>query len=51
LEAARKGGLANGEIAEVVALTALNIFTNYFNTAFLVDVDFPVVKPLAATAR
>jgi uncharacterized peroxidase-related enzyme len=51
LEAARKGGLANGEIAEVVALTALNIFTNYFNTAFQVDLDFPVVKPLAATAR
>jgi uncharacterized peroxidase-related enzyme len=51
LDAARKGGLANGEIAEVVALTALNIFTNYFNTAFQVDVDFPVVKPLVATAR
>ena len=51
VEAARKGGLTNGEIAEVVALTALNIFTNYFNTAFQVDVDFPVVKPLAAAAR
>ena len=51
VDAARKGGLADGEIAEVVALTALNIFTNYFNTAFQVDVDFPVVKPLAAAAR
>jgi alkylhydroperoxidase family enzyme len=51
VEAARKGGLTDGEIAEVVALTALNIFTNYFNTAFQVDVDFPVAKPLAATAR
>jgi uncharacterized peroxidase-related enzyme len=51
VDAARKGGLTNGEIAEVVALTALNIFTNYFNTAFQVDVDFPVVKPLAAAAR
>jgi len=51
VDAARKGGLTNGEIAEVVALTALNIFTNYFNTAFQVDVDFPAAKPLAAAAR
>jgi uncharacterized peroxidase-related enzyme len=51
VDAVRKVGLTNGEIAEVVALTALNIFTNYFNTAFQVDVGFPVVKPLAAAAR
>ena len=51
VDAARKAGLTDGEIAEVVALTALNIFTNYFNTAFQVDVDFPVVTPLAAAAR
>jgi uncharacterized peroxidase-related enzyme len=48
VDTARKGGLTDGEIAEVVALTVLNIFTNYFNTAFQVDVDFPVVKTLAA---
>jgi uncharacterized peroxidase-related enzyme len=51
VDAARKGGLTNGEIAEVVALTALNIFTNYLNTAFQVDIDFPVVKALATAAR
>ncbi len=51
VDAARKGGLTNGELAEVVALTVLNIFTNYFNIAFQVDVDFPVTKPLAAAAR
>jgi uncharacterized peroxidase-related enzyme len=51
VDAARNGGLTNGEVAEVVALTALNIFTNYFNAAFQVDVDFPVAKPLAAAAR
>jgi len=45
IEAARKGGLADGEIVEVVGLTVLNIFTNYFNTAFQVDVDFPRVSP------
>ena len=50
VQAARSGGLTDGEIAEVVALTALNIFTNYFNTAFQVDVDFAVVKPFSAAA-
>jgi len=50
VEAASKGGLGDGEIAEVAALTALNIFTNYFNTAFQVDVDFPKVSPARRTA-
>jgi uncharacterized peroxidase-related enzyme len=50
VEDARRSGLTNGEIAEVVALTALNIFTNYFNTAFQVDVDFPKVTPARRTA-
>jgi alkylhydroperoxidase family enzyme len=45
INAARKGGLTNGEIAEVVGLTVLNIFTNYLNTAFQMDVDFPRVSP------
>jgi uncharacterized peroxidase-related enzyme len=50
VEAARRGGLTDGEIAEVVALTALNIFTNYFNNALQVDVDFPKVSPARHTA-
>lgn len=50
VDAAREGGLTDGEIAEVVALTALNIFTNYFNTAFQVDVDFPKVSPARRSA-
>jgi alkylhydroperoxidase family enzyme len=50
VDAARKGGLADREIAEVVALTALNIFANYFNSAFQVDVDFPKVSPARHTA-
>jgi len=45
INAARKGGLTNGEIAEVVGLTELNIFTNYSNTAFQMDVGFPRVSP------
>jgi uncharacterized peroxidase-related enzyme len=50
VDAARQGGLTDGELAEAVALTALNIFTNYFNTAFQVDVDFPRVSPARRTA-
>ncbi len=50
VDAARNGGLSDGEVAEVVALTALNIFTNYFNTAFQVDVDFPKVSPARRSA-
>lgn len=42
-EAARQAGFSDGEIAEIVAHVALNVFTNYFNTAAQVDVDFPKV--------
>ena len=42
-EAARQAGFSDGEIAEIVAHVALNVFTNYFNTATQVDVDFPKV--------
>lgn len=34
-------GLSEGEIAEIVANTALNIFTNYFNHVAETQVDFP----------
>lgn len=40
---ARKAGLSDSELAEIVATVALNLFTNYFNRAFAVDVDFPLV--------
>ena len=43
VEELRNQGLTDGEIAEIVAHVALNIFTNYFNIAFDVDVDFPRV--------
>lgn len=42
-ESLRKAGFGDGEIAEIIAHTAINIFTNYFNTATEVDVDFPKV--------
>jgi uncharacterized peroxidase-related enzyme len=42
-EGLRRAGFGDGEIAEIIAHTALNIFTNYFNTAAEVEVDFPKV--------
>src|SRR6201984_2966458 len=43
IQALRDQGFTDGEIAEIVGHVALNIFTNYFNIAFDVDVDFPRV--------
>jgi alkylhydroperoxidase family enzyme len=43
VDAARRVGLTEGEIAEVIAHVALNIFTNYFNNAADVEVDFPKI--------
>src|SRR5215470_11018014 len=39
----RAAGFNDGEIAEIIAHVALNIFTNYFNTAAQVEVDFPKI--------
>lgn len=43
VDAARGAGLSDAEIAEVIAHVALNIFTNYFNNAADVEVDFPKI--------
>jgi uncharacterized peroxidase-related enzyme len=43
VQALRDQGFSDGEIAEIVAYVALNVFTNYFNIALDVDVDFPRV--------
>lgn len=48
--AARAAGLSDGEIGEVVAHVALNVFTNYFNTLAGTDVDFPAVRQPRAPA-
>jgi uncharacterized peroxidase-related enzyme len=44
IQSARAAGLSEGEIAEVIAHVALNVFTNYFNIATEVDIDFPKVS-------
>ena len=43
-EGLRKAGFSDGEIAEIVAHVALNVFTNYFNVATDVEVDFPKIE-------
>lgn len=51
LKSARDAGVTHGEIAEVVALTALNIFTNYFNHVADPEIDFPPVHAGDADAQ
>ena len=44
-----KAGYTDGEITEIVANVAVNIFTNYFNLVAQTEVDFPRVS-LALTS-
>lgn len=46
--ALRTAGFDDGEIVEIMAHVALNLFTNYVNVAFDVPVDFPRVTLRAA---
>ena len=46
--AARAAGLTDGEIVEVIAVVALNVFTNVLGKATRVDIDFPRIDLLAA---
>ena len=43
VENVRRAGYSDGEITEIVANVAINIFTNYFNHVARTDVDFPNV--------
>ncbi len=51
IESVRNAGFSDGEIAEIVANVALNIFTNYFNLVALTEIDFPKVALSAASAK
>lgn len=44
LQAVRDAGFSEGEVAEIIAHVALNVFTNYFNVALSTDIDFPKVS-------
>ena len=47
-DAARAAGLTDAEIVEIIALVALNVFTNILGKATRVDIDFPRVALLDA---
>jgi uncharacterized peroxidase-related enzyme len=46
VQAVRSAGFKDGEIAEIVANIALNVYTNYFNNVNGTEVDFPAAPPL-----
>ncbi len=48
VEALRAFGYSDGDIAEIVAAVALNMFTNYFNPIAGTEIDFPVVHATSA---
>lgn len=50
LDEARRAGVSDAEIAEVVGHVAANAFTNYFAKAARVEVDFPRVTPGGSAA-
>ncbi len=50
LASVRQAGYTDGEITEIVANVAVNIFTNYFNHVAQTVVDFPRV-PVAMTSN
>lgn len=51
LEAARAAGLNDRDIVEVIAVVALNIFTNLIGKATRVEIDFPQVALLEPQLR
>ena len=46
LDQVRRAGFSEGEITEIIANVALNLFTNYFNHVAAPSIDFPSVPPL-----
>jgi uncharacterized peroxidase-related enzyme len=50
LQTARRAGLSDAEIIEVVQHFALNILTNYTNNVARTVIDFPAVEPAVAIA-
>ena len=46
LQSVRAAGFGEAEVVEIIANTAANIFTNYFNHIADTDIDFPLVHTL-----
>ncbi|HPF41650.1 MAG TPA: carboxymuconolactone decarboxylase family protein [Phycisphaerae bacterium] len=47
VQALRDAGYSDQQIVEIVAVVALNLFTNYFNHVMGTEVDFPKAPPVA----
>ncbi|CAK9012003.1 Peroxidase [Durusdinium trenchii] len=50
LTAARSAGVTDAEVTEIVANTALNLLTNYFNHVAETEIDFPLAEELQPEA-
>ena len=48
VERLRRAGYTDGEVGEIVANVALNLFTNDFNHVAATELDFPAAPDLAA---
>jgi uncharacterized peroxidase-related enzyme len=48
IKAVRHAGYSDGQIVEILAVTAENIFTNLLNLVAETDIDFPVVRASSA---
>ena len=44
VQALKDAGYSEGEVLEITAVVAFNIFTNYFNHVADTDIDFPLVS-------
>ena len=44
IKSVRDAGFSDGQIVEILAVTAENIFTNLLNVVAETDIDFPVVR-------
>lgn len=49
VQAVRDAGFSEGEIVEIIAVVAENVFTNLLNIVVDTDIDFPVVRATDAT--
>jgi uncharacterized peroxidase-related enzyme len=48
IKAVRDAGFDDGEVVEIIAVVAENIFTNLINVVAQTDIDFPVVRAAQA---
>jgi len=51
LEQIRSAGFSDGQVIEIVAVVAINTFTNYFNHVAEPEIDFPEVEVGAPVGR